>query len=252
MVEPERFFLPHIETGVCQLPADQAHHARHVLRLKTGDTVTIFDGQGHWASAEIELAAGSAVRVHCRAVQESRRMGPELTLATAVPKLDRADFLVEAASQLNVDVIQWLDCQRSVVRPAEQGNKITKWRRLAIESAKQCRRNNILRIEPMLPVAAVFKSLDRSNAMWADTRSELTLARAWDDWKTTRGGGNSPSPPGLTVFVGPEGGWSDTELEMFRQGGAVGVRLGPNILRIEIAAIAVAAVIGCGEAIDHK
>ncbi|NNM87032.1 MAG: RsmE family RNA methyltransferase, partial [Phycisphaerae bacterium] len=162
-MEPERFFLPYIETGGCQLPTDQAHHARHVLRLKTGDTVIIFDGQGHWATAEIELAAGSAVRVHCGAVQESRREGPELTLATAVPKLDRADFLVEAASQLNLDVLQWLDCQRSVVRPDGQGNKIAKWRRLAIESAKQCGRNHLLRIEPMLPAAAVFQSLDRSN-----------------------------------------------------------------------------------------
>jgi 16S rRNA (uracil1498-N3)-methyltransferase len=245
-VEPERFFLPHIATGSGQLPVDQAHHARHVLRLKTGDTVIIFDGQGHWATAEIELVAGSGVLVHCSTVQESRRAGPQLTLATAVPKLDRADFLVEAASQLNVDVLQWLDCQRSVVRPDGQGNKIAKWRRLAVESAKQCGRNHLLRIEPMLPVEAVFKSLDRSNGMWADTRSELTLARAWDDWKKTSAGGNSPSSRGLTVFIGPEGGWSDTEVRMFQDRGAVGVRLGLNILRIEIAAIAVAAILGCG------
>ena len=251
-MEPERFFVPHIQAGGCELPVDEAHHARHVLRLKTGDTVTVFDGRGHWAAAEIELVGGSAVRVHCSTVQESKRLGTRLTLATAVPKLDRADFFVEAASQLNVDVIQWLECQRSVVRPEGQGKKMEKWRRLAIESAKQCGRHHLLRIEPMLPVAMVLKTLDRCNAMWADTRAELTLDSAWADWKKTKGSENSPSAPGLTVFIGPEGGWTDTESQMFRDGGVVGVRLGPNILRIEIAAMAVAAVISCGGANDHK
>lgn len=249
-MELERFFLPDLHAGDGELPADQAHHAVHVLRLKAGDAVMVFDGQGNWATAQIQSVTGAVVRVRCGEVQKSGCVGPRLTLATAVPKLDRADFLVQAASQLNVDAIQWLDCQRSVVKPDGQGKKIEKWRRLAVESAKQCGRNYLLRVEPMLPVSTFFQSLDPSEVMWANPQGDSTLAGAWNHWQQTK---TRSSPlPRLTVFIGPEGGWTESEEQMFRQAGAVGVRLGPHILRIEIAAMAVAALIGCSETMCLK
>ena len=105
--------------GWAKLPADESHHARAVLRaISAGEIVTLFDGKGMWADAKVETVGKHEVRAK---VSESpvfeERPAIQLTLATAVPKGDRAEWLIEQASQLNVAAVQWLDCEHSVVKP---------------------------------------------------------------------------------------------------------------------------------------
>src|SRR5579862_6571764 len=105
-----RFFVPVVKVGLADLPEDQAHHALHVLRLETGAEVEVFDGKGTWGRGVLQAAKRQA-RVEVLRVEFVAQTA-RLTVATAVPKADRAEWLVEQASQLNVAVIQWLSADR--------------------------------------------------------------------------------------------------------------------------------------------
>ena len=95
-----------------------------------------------------------------------------LTIATAVPKGERAEWLVEQASQLNVSIIAWLSADRGVVKPREGGGKMEKWRRLAIESAKQCERTHFLQIrEPASLEAIIGAAMETTQRiLWLEPR----------------------------------------------------------------------------------
>jgi 16S rRNA (uracil1498-N3)-methyltransferase len=239
-MDPHRFYVPDLSHHLAEipLPEDQAHHLCKVLRLQEGQGVVLFDGQGVWGPATLINITKSQVTARLsEPLTVDPPPAPRLTLATAVPKGDRADWLVEQASQLNVSIIQWLDCQRSVVRPGEGGQKIAKWRRLAIESAKQCGRTHLLRIEPPVPPANILK---RPPAiLWLDPREgggSVAQARAALGTQSS-----------VTALIGPEGGWSDHELNLLQAAASRRqvhrIRLTATVLRIETACAAVAAMV---------
>lgn len=240
-MDPYRFYIPdlarHPAGADVPLPEDQAHHLRVVLRLQEGHAILLFDGQGAWAPATLTRVT----KTHATAKLDQLLAldpppAPHLTIATAVPKGDRAEWLVEQASQLNVAVIQWLDCQRSVVKPGEGGQKIAKWRRLAIESAKQCGRNHLLQIEP--PISLETIRARPGHHLWLDPRGGVSVAQAF---------ASLPRQAMLTALIGPEGGWSEAEQTLLQSAADAGrihrVRLTPTVLRIETACTALAAIV---------
>jgi 16S rRNA (uracil1498-N3)-methyltransferase len=241
-----RFHVPDLLTqsagGRVRLPGDQAHHARTVLRLAVGATVTLFDGNGAWADGTVQSLSKNelAVQLH-GGVQVNAPPAITLTIATAVPKGERAEWLVEQASQLNVARIQWLDCDRSVVKPREGGGKIDKWRRLAIESAKQCHRTHLLEISEPAAIDAFLPAAIQANEriLWLEPRDDGSSRRIADAL--------AENPRRITALVGPEGGWSDREFNRLEsaanQGSLMRVRLTETILRIETACAAIAAII---------
>jgi len=233
--------------GGIRLPDDQAHHAKTVLRLTPGTPILLFDGNG--ASAHATLADGGGGKKHPQltatitgGINVASAPAISLTLATAVPKGDRAEWLVEQASQLNVARIQWIDCDRSVVKPKEGGAKIEKWRRLAIESAKQCHRTHLMHIEePVTLTAALAAAKDAgSKVLWLEPREDNSSKRLADMLSPT-------SPPHITALIGPEGGWSPREREFLeaaaQRNELIRIRLTQTILRIETANAALAGII---------
>jgi len=231
-----RFYVPDLTPHPLLLPEDQAHHALRVLRLTEGTPVVVFDGRGGSAPGTLLVRGRQVQLALAEPVQQALPPARPLTLVTAVPKGDRADWLIEQASGLNVTTLQWLDAQRSVVRPRESGGKMEKWQRLAIESAKQCGRTHLLAIEPLRPLAEVLEiSAGTALRLCLDPRSTLSVYEALP-----------PTPAPVVAFVGPEGGWSPQELDLLA--GAPNlqrVRLTPTILRIETAAAAIAAIVAC-------
>jgi len=238
--ERYRFFVEGIGPHV-GLADDQAHHARAVLRLKEGDEVIVFDGCGKWAEAVIETTGKhhAGVRVTGE-IHEEAEPGRKLTLATALPKGDRAEWLIEQASQLGATCVQWLDCERGVVKPKEGTGKIEKWRRWAVESAKQCGRAWMMRVEPMRELEEVLaQALGRgAKVIWLEPREGRGILEAMEGAKD------------IVALIGPEGGWSPREMELLmaaaERGEVVRVRLGANVLRIETACAAVAGVMCYG------
>lgn len=226
------------------LPDDQGHHARSVLRLEEGEAVVLFDGAGTWCEARFSMGGGKR-EVGALVGLPLRRdplPGIRLTLACAVPKGERAEWLVEQASQLYVMRLQWLACDRGVVKPREGGGKIEKWRRLAVESAKQCGRTHVMGVsEPVTLEGLVEATPVGVPLLWLDPRAE-TGAREF--LPRLAGAGE------VVALVGPEGGWSDREAALLGRAGegrAVHrLRLTETVLRIETAASTLAAVLLAG------
>lgn len=195
---------------------DTQHHLRRVLRLRDGDRISVTDGSGRWCLGVVRSAGGVVVEPVGAVVDEPR---PELpmTLATAIPKGDRLDLLVQKATELGADRIVLLHTERSVVRwkPDRLEHQLARLRRLADEACRQSRRVWRPRIEGPLDAAAVLP--------------EAVVAEP---------GGRPVRPTDTFVAIGPEGGWSPAELALATDR----VDLGPNVLRTETAALAVIAL----------
>jgi 16S rRNA (uracil1498-N3)-methyltransferase len=145
--------------------------------------------------------------------------------------------MVEKLSELGVEVFLPLISARSVVVPAGR-NKAERWNRLAIESAKQSRRAGVMRIEPITALSAALASASPGIVFSTGT-----------DAPPLREVVNRVATDRLTVFIGPEGGWTDEEAELFRAAALTPASLGRTILRVETAALAAAAVV---QALLHR
>jgi 16S rRNA (uracil1498-N3)-methyltransferase len=211
------------------LPADQAHHARDVLRLTPGDEVELFTPMGQVARAIITQADAAAVIAQVESVDQTPPTF-ELTIASAVPKAARSDWMIEKLSELGVSRFIPLQTDRSVVHPEGRG-KIERWERLAAESAKQSRRAGVMTIDPLTVLRKLLDAHTDRIAFLSTAPGAVPLPSIL----------KAPSP--LTLLVGPEGGWSDAELAAFAERDLTPITLGATILRVETAAIAAAAVV---------
>jgi 16S rRNA (uracil1498-N3)-methyltransferase len=225
--------LPH--AGPVRLDQAQAHHLRDVLRLKAGDEIEAFDDAGNIASAIIERCDELEVYLQIGDLR-ARQPAAEIVIASAVPKGDRADWMIEKLSELGVSRFIPLITARSVVVPAGQ-NKRQRWIRIATESAKQSRRAGVMKIEE----ATDFRDAIAAKPPAGTTRFYLSTEPGTSPILDIR----QSTIDNRHFFIGPEGGWTDGEIEQFRAAGLTGLRLTGTILRVETAAIAAAALVAC-------
>jgi len=241
-----RFFAPPVafalEKQTVSLSADEARHARDVLRLQAGDEVYVFDGAGkEFRCAVREFSRDGAVLDVLEAVEPARPESPlDLTLAVGLLKGEKFDLVVQKAAELGAARIVPVATSRADVRIRngdDAKRKVTRWQRIAFEAAKQCGRARLIEIEE--PVG--FKALiDRPaedgepRLMFAE-RNGTPLAEAT---RNPRSG-----CPKVFALVGPEGGWADEEIELAREAGWKIVTLGGRTLRAETAAIAIVALL---------
>lgn len=232
----ERFFLPQpLQLATVEFDGSEAHHLMHVLRAKVGDRVGLFNGQGDEAIAElVNLRKRTAeLRIH-----EVRKTPPdvrELILATALPKGDRARWLIEKATELGVTRIIPLRTTRSVVEPGE--GKRDKLTQAAIAACKQCGRSHLPQMDPMTALEDVLRefsgTLPSRVLLLTDPHAERSVAQLFESL------GNAPQS--TIALIGPEGGFTAAEHSAAIDAGALSVRLGRHILRIETAALAISA-----------
>jgi 16S rRNA (uracil1498-N3)-methyltransferase len=215
----------HVFTTAWQLELDgpmaidesTERHLGRVLRLRDGEVVTVTDGAGRWRATRVRRTVDRIeLEPDGRVIREEPRHG-ELTIATALPKGDRLDQLVQKTTELGVDHLVLLHCDRSVVR--WRADRVDRQRarlvRIADEACRQSRR--IWRVSILGPVDA---------------------ASVLPDASVAEPGGRAVLAADAVVAIGPEGGWSPEELA------AAGDRvdLGGNVLRTETAAMAAAAL----------
>jgi 16S rRNA (uracil1498-N3)-methyltransferase len=238
---PRRLLVDTLAPGRIELPPDQAHHARDVLRLREGDEVELFTAAGQTAPAKLVSVTPRAVTADVQDVRQPADRALTLSIASAIPKAARADWLIEKLSELGVARFIPLITDRSVVHPEGKG-KLQRWQRLAAEAAKQSRRPGVMQIAPLTalkdllanpPAGARIATLSTS----PDAQLPSSILHPFDKLRA-----GSPSSSFL-LLVGPEGGWSDAERTLFSQRRLTPITLGATILRVETAAIAAAAVI---------
>jgi 16S rRNA (uracil1498-N3)-methyltransferase len=212
-----RFYVPALEPGRLTLDGAEARHAARALRLGPGDAVELFDGRGHRAAGTLLSASPRGVVVEVGPVQ-TVPAPPPVTIAAALPKGRRADFMVEKLSELGVEALRPVRFARGVRRPTPA--TLARFRRLSIASAKQCGRSHVMQILDPLEAPALTGPL-----LLADPDAAEPLR---------------PGPPAVVV-IGPEGGL--TPAERAALSAARPVRLTPTVLRVETAAIAAAAIL---------
>lgn len=225
----ERFFVSgDLFPGPVDLDGPEAHHLSAVCRVRRGDTVVLFNGDGREYPAVVEEVGKKQVALRIQEVHSPQREHPyRLELASPLPKGDRADFLVEKLTELGVTLFYPLQTARSIVHPREA--KLDRLRRHVIEASKQCGRNVLMQTEGLQDWSTFCQR--------EDLPSQRILAHP--------GGGAIPAIGGDVVMaVGPEGGFTEEEVDLARQGGWQIVSLGPRILRMETAALALATLIG--------
>ncbi len=168
--------------------------------------------------------------------EPQRELPFELTLAVALPKGDRQKWLMEKGTELGVAKLIPLITKRGVAQPVDSA--LARLARQSIEAAKQCGRNRLMEVEPPQTAEAFFSGCDTNFTRWiAHPGGAMPAESGWLD--------ESGKPRGaLMVAFGPEGGFSDEEVEHAVKAGWKQVSLGSRILRIETAAVAIAAWAG--------
>lgn len=232
-----RLFAPELAAAGdhVDLPADEAHHARNVMRLRVGATVELFDGAGRVASGAVTEISRGRVRVAVRCTHGPiARPQPCVELAFAVPRGKRLDMLLEKATELGVVSLQPIVFQRSVAGGERLSpGKRQRWLAHCIAAAKQCRLNFLPDIHAPEPLDDYVASCRCDRKLVGDVaETAQPLAQALAGWLRTET---------ICLLIGPEGDLNPDEWPMVKQGGFVGVRLGHTTLRVETAAIALLA-----------
>ncbi len=233
-----RFFVESLAGGRIALSAGEAHHALHVLRLRAGAMVEVFDGAGGVAVGAFLPTGRKAAAVE---VTERRpagaRPGPAVELAFAVPKGRRLDWLIEKATELGAAALQPVIFERSVAGPAPSAGAPPRWRSTCIAAARQCRADFLPEIRAAAALTDYLAGATAAVRMLGDRAGEIGPADALAD---------RPAGGDVAVLVGPEGGLTDAERKAAIEAGFVPVRLGRLILRTDTAAVALLAVVAAG------
>jgi len=228
-----RVHIDRLVVGSVALPAAEAHHVRDVLRLEAGSPLQLFDDSGNVALGIIKYVNIANVVVEIQTIQPVKKNIATVTVAAAVPKGDRADWMVEKLTELGVTQFIPLVAERSVVLPAGR-NKIERWERIAIESAKQSRRVGVMTIAPLTPLVDAI----------ASSKIGIYLSTAVDAISILQAA--EPVHAGnVTLLIGPEGGWTENEMSAMKSAGFTGARLTSTILRVETAAVVAAGLVSC-------
>jgi len=231
MSEPLFFSATLPEVGqTVVLTGEEAQHAAGARRLGGGDTLWLFDGRGTLVRAEL-LTVDKRGRSIALRVAERHEESPAqpLHLVCALPKGDRQAVLLDMATQLGMTDFTPLVCERSVAMAGEQ--RAERWARICLGACKQSRRLFLPRLHP--PASPGTIALHGTSLL------------AHPDGVALR-----PAIPGtsdaVTILIGPEGGFTDPELQALELAGARRVSLGTGILRIETAAVALLAAVQLG------
>ena len=232
-----RFYIPHLDMSVREatVSGDEASHLTRVMRLGAGDEIAVFDGRGHEFRARVVSSARAKVRIELiEPIQSAPESRVPMTLVQAVLKGDKMDDVVRDATMMGVAAIEPIVTARTIVRSMRTEND--RWARVAVASAKQCRRA----VVPAIAATQDFKDWLASSAH--GLRLLLVEPSAADPDIESLHLLENHAAGSLALIVGPEGGWSPEERQLADRAGCVAVTLGGLTLRADAVAVVALAV----------
>lgn len=231
-----RFFSPrkNFTSETVTLDLDETRHLRAVLRLKAGDEISVFNGEGREYLCRIDhVTKNETTAAVIREITPASPESPlQLTLASVVIPGDKYDLIVQKAVELGVVNFIPLASERSEINLKDLPKKLIRWRRIALDAAKQCGRARLMTIEEPQNVMDLI-----STEQDADTARIFFSERDGSDLSEL------DKPRQMVSVIGPKGGWDDAELETARHNDFTIVTLGGRIMRAETAAIALTAIL---------
>ena len=231
MPRAPRFYVdaPLRSGGSCLLPEDSAHHAIHVLRLRPGDAVTLFNGRGGEYAGRIASMEKLRIAADVLAHDPVERESPlRVTLVQGVSSGERMEFTISKAIELGVAEIRPVLAAASVARPKGEraASRQAHWQRIAISACEQCGRNRLPTVHPLVNVKD-YRVEGNSTGILLSLSSGLAFSKICAQVINA-----------AILAAGPEAGFSAEEERAFLESGFVPARLGPRVLRTETAALA--------------
>jgi 16S rRNA (uracil1498-N3)-methyltransferase len=237
-----RFYVSPEKVGKKDILIDgkEAHHILDVMRMQDGDKVVVFDGTGSEYIGFIKNADSSAGRLLVEIVRTekpSSRRVPEITLAQALPKKGKMDYIVEKATELGVREVVPMISDRTIVRPDEAGcrKKVERWKKIVVEASKQCGRTDVPEVDTITDFSKMIDRMDRYDLVLFAclTDNTVPLKKSLEGFKSGK----------ILVFIGPEGDFTPEEIKMADAQNCKFVSLGSRVLKSDTAGLALLSVL---------
>lgn len=238
MVRP-RFHVPGMTaaTASVDVPEDEAEHLVRVLRLGVGDEVDVFDGRGGlWRAEVVQVGKHSAAVRPIEEIEAAPELDITLTLVISVLKGDKVDDVVRDAVMLGVSSIRPVISERSETSLAAmaRSNRVARWQRIAVSSAKQCGRAVVPPIHDAAPMEWYWSDPSTHGAHHGESRSLRVMcvepSAALGDVFPVQ---SIRKCPAVDLIIGPEGGWAVSEVAAAHDAGAILMSLGGRTLRAD-------------------
>lgn len=242
-----RFFYPApiAPDQVLELPREIANHAGRSLRLRDGDRIALFNGQGGEFEAELFFENGTAKAKTGTYFAGNRLPLGNISIAQALPSGDKMDWIIEKNSELGICAIHPLKAERSILQLS--GNRLEKrlqrWQAISNSSAEQCGRNLPLQVTDLCSVKHFLEKQEYDLVLVCHHENGVKLTDYLKDHLATK---DRDELPDICLMIGPEGGWSDNELDLFasyttdQSSRLQKVIWGERVFRTETAGIALA------------
>jgi 16S rRNA (uracil1498-N3)-methyltransferase len=231
----QRFFVSAslLEANELELPAEAGRQLTRVLRARSGERIALFCGDGWECEAIIEVAPGG--RVTARILERRQpevELGCRLEVAVAVLKGEKLDLVVQKLTEMGVASIRFLQTERTIVEAGADrwARRLQRYERIAREASEQSGRVRLPEIHEPVALPKLLSG-ERPRTFVLDPHGSRHLLVTL-----------TPCPDQVLLLIGPEGGFTDTEVRLVQDAGAVPASIGPTILRAETAAIAAAAI----------
>jgi|RhiMetdeSRZDD1v2_1073273.scaffolds.fasta_scaffold08459_9 16S rRNA (uracil1498-N3)-methyltransferase len=233
-----RFFVSLApQANQATVSGEEAHHLIHVLRAQVGDSIELIDGSGSaWRGQVAEIDSTSVIIRDLIELPRSDASPNRLILVQSLCKSDKLEWILQKVTELGISEIRLLAADRSVLKIPEGKiqAKLERWNKIVLGAAKQCRRSTLPHLHAPDKCAAICQSIE------ADLKMVLSEDETQSTLKTLL---KRSSPRSVAFCIGPEGGWTTPESEIFSHHGIQPVTLGPSILRTETAAIVTTAIL---------
>lgn len=239
-----RFYCPSPLTAnqAIALPEALAHHAVRVLRLKNNTPVVLFDGSGGQYDAILHIDGKHASAQLGDKNPVERELPGTITLVQGLASGDKMDWIIEKAVEMGVHRMVPVAARRSVLQlsGARLEKRLQHWEKIVQSACEQCGRNRLPQVAPPVTLTEYFSQTKTDGlTLLCHPDADTTLAQALSSANILSGA----DAPGITILIGPEGGWSDDELLTAEKNGATRIAFGSRVLRTETAGLAMVAAI---------
>ena len=236
-VNPEQ-----VEDGLIRITGSDVNHIKNVLRIRQGEEMLVSDGTGRDYLCQAEEIAGQEVTVRIlETEEEGRELPSRIWLFQGLPKSDKMEFIIQKAVELGAAGIVPVSTRNTVVKldQKKEEAKVKRWQAIAESAAKQSKRSLVPRVSGIMTLKEAFDYVESQGfsvrlipyeheAGMDGTKTELDAAGPGQD---------------IAVFIGPEGGFDEREIELALSKGVRPISLGRRILRTETAGLAVLSVL---------